>query len=218
MSCKFASCSVAFHTWSVWMCVNVCMCPEGRTWVAEGVPDVLLEVKELCQRAGPLSRLESGNGEWSSSISAEPEIHRNRKKSMNKDFGPLHFLDVFVTYMQRSLCSRGNIIGSFAWTQICLEFHDAKEASDTFLFPFLASLCLIIPRWHENRMCFPSLCHSWNRRIWLASVSHGPYQQNNTAPLLLSAFTQHVFSLRFALPICEPLFLQDQWQGQSVKS
>lgn len=36
--------------------VYVCVCPEGRTWLAESVPDVVLEVKEgkRGQRLGPV--------------------------------------------------------------------------------------------------------------------------------------------------------------------
>lgn len=39
--------------------------------------------------------------------------------------------------------------------------------------------------------------------MWSSSVSHAPYQREEAAQLLLSASTQHVFSLRLALPICE---------------
>ena len=64
------------------------------------------------------------------------------------------------------------------------------------------------------------LCLSWNAAIWSALVSHGPSQRDEAAPLLLSAFTQHVFSLSFVLPICERhlgTVPKGQWQGQSVK-
>ena len=64
------------------------------------------------------------------------------------------------------------------------------------------------------------LCLSWNAAIWSALVSHGPSQRDEAAPLLLFAFTQHVFSLSFVLPICERhlgTVPKGQWQGQSVK-
>lgn len=55
------------------MSVHERVCPEGRTWLAESIPDVVLEVKQAKrgQRVGPVTSKESGDGQHSDSAEQE---------------------------------------------------------------------------------------------------------------------------------------------------
>lgn len=79
------------------------------------------------------------------------------------------------------------------------QLRGAQHSLDSSYFRLALLFCVDT----ENRMRFRLLRLSWNTKSWPSSVSHAPYQRNGTARLLLSAFTQHVFSLSFALPIFE---------------
>lgn len=74
-----------------------------------------------------------------------------------------------------------------------------------FLFSlFLDSLLIITPLCPEKQEAFPPALSLLERsKIWSDLVSNGLYWGEAEAQLLFSAFTQHVFSLRLALPICE---------------
>lgn len=77
------------------------------------------------------------------------------------------------------------------------------NAQQAFLFEFLLDSLFSYDSmltWKTGCASACSVSPGKSDRIWFHMV---PIRGDAAAQLLLSAFTQHVFSLRFALPICE---------------